>query len=45
MHRHKLEVVSGPVHTGKTTRLAARIHRQPDDYCGLLAPVDVQGNR
>ena len=39
------EWITGPVHTGKTTRLAARIAADPDRYCGLLAPVDAEGVR
>ena len=41
----KLAWVSGPVHTGKTTRLAARVNAAPVDYCGILAPVDAYGQR
>lgn len=40
-----IEWITGPVHTGKTTRLADRIAANPRQYCGLLAPVDAQGNR
>ena len=40
-----IEWIIGPVHTGKTTRLAARIARNHDQYCGLLAPIDESGNR
>lgn len=41
----ELELVTGPVHTGKTTRLAARVAAAPGACCGLLAPVDVAGLR
>ena len=40
-----LEIISGPVHTGKTTRLAARLAANPPAYCGILAPVDASGKR
>lgn len=40
-----LELIHGPVHTGKTTRLAARIAVNPTAYCGILAPVDELGKR
>ncbi len=40
-----IEWITGPVHTGKTTRLAARIAENPSHYCGLLAPVNENGKR
>ncbi len=40
-----IEWVTGPVHTGKTTRLGQRIAENPAQYCGLLAPVDDEGRR
>ena len=45
LDRDAVEWVTGPVHTGKTTRLAARIAEAPADYCGVLAPVDAEGVR
>ncbi|MFK8055289.1 MAG: nucleoside-triphosphatase [Saprospiraceae bacterium] len=40
-----IEWITGPVHTGKTTRLTERIADSPEQYCGLLAPIDSEGNR
>ena len=40
-----LEWISGPVHSGKTTALASRIEKEPESYCGILAPVDELGQR
>lgn len=40
-----IEWITGPVHTGKTTRLTERIAANPRQYCGLLAPVDAAGKR
>ena len=40
-----IEWITGPVHTGKTTRLGERIAANQSQYCGLLAPVDAAGKR
>jgi len=42
---NSIEWITGPVHTGKTTRLTAQVTKTPEQYCGLLAPVDAFGNR
>lgn len=41
----RIEWVTGPVRSGKTTALAGRIAAEPEAYCGLLAPVDAEGVR
>ena len=41
----ELEWICGPVHTGKTTKLTQRVALAPEQYCGLLAPVDEEGSR
>jgi len=40
-----IEWIVGPVHTGKTTRLSERIAKNPEHFCGILAPTDEKGNR